>query len=418
LTIARTANWAGNVTFSGPIRRPTSVPELQDLVAGADAVRAVGSRHSFNSIADSTGLLVSVEALDVPIEVDAGAATVTVGGGATYAEVCRALDGSGLAVPNLGSLPHISVAGACATGTHGSGDGNGVLATAVSGLEMVTADGSLVSLSRDADGGRFAGSVVALGTLGVVVSVTLDLVPAFEMRQWVYDGLSWSALTSHLDEIFASGYSVSVFTGWLPDSAGQLWLKRRADDDRADAPELFGARVADAPRHPIAGMPVENCTEQLGRPGWSHDRLPHFRAEFTPSAGDELQSEFLLPRRHAVAAIETLRGLSAQIAPVLHVGELRTVARDDLWLSPAYDEDVIGIHFTWIDDAAAVSPVLAAVDEALRPYGARPHWGKLFVTPSDVVRSLYPRLADFTALAREFDPDGVFGNEFVDRYLT
>lgn len=417
MTTIQTTNWAGNITFSGPIHRPSSVPELQELVASARSVRAVGSRHSFNAIADSHGVLVSTEVLERPVEVNQATRTATVSASTRYTRLCRELDAAGMAVPNLGSLPHISVAGACATATHGSGDGNGNLATAVSALEIVTADGSLVSMSRDGDGDRFDGAVVSLGALGVVVSLTLDVVPAFDVRQWVYDDLSWASLNAEFDEVFAGGYSVSVFTRWLPDSAGQLWVKRRGDDDRHVVPELFGARLAGGPRHPIAGMPVENCTEQGGRPGRWHERLPHFRAEFTPSAGAELQSEYLVPRRHAQAAVEALRRVGPQIAPVLQVGELRTVAADGLWLSPAYREDVLGIHFTWVDDAAAVAPVLRAVDATLAPYEARPHWGKLFATAPDVLRSSYPRLPEFADLAVEVDPDGVFRNEFLDHYV-
>lgn len=410
-------NWAGNVEFTAAsVHRPTTIEQLQELVAGAAAVRALGTGHSFSPIADSPGVLVAVDALDLPPVLDAKAATVTVGAGVRYAQLSRWLHASGCALHNLGSLPHLSVAGACATGTHGSGDGNGGLATAVAAVEMVTASGELVTVRRGADA-DFAGMVVSLGMLGVAVRVTLDVLPRYDVRQWVFDGLSWERLTDLLDDVFAAGYSVSVFTGWRGDRAGQLWVKRRADDPRGAEPELFGARAADGPRHPIRGMPVENCTDQLGAPGPWHDRLPHFRAEFTPSAGDELQSEYLVPRRHAVAAVAALRQLGTQIAPVLQVGELRTVAADQLWLSPSYGTDMLGIHFTWVSDSAAVLPVIGAVEEALAPFGARPHWGKVFTTPPEVIRELYPRLPDFVRLAHHHDPPGKFRNDFVDCYI-
>jgi alditol oxidase len=410
-------NWAGNVEFAAAsVHRPMTVEEVQELVAGAPAVRALGTGHSFSPIADSRGVLVAVDALDLPPVLDVEARTVTVGAGVRYAQLSRWLHASGCALHNLGSLPHLSVAGACATGTHGSGDGNGGLATAVAAVEMVTASGELVTVRRGADA-DFAGMVVSLGMLGVAVRVTLDVLPKYDVRQWVFDGLSWERLTERFDDVFAAGYSVSVFTGWRADQAGQLWVKRRADDPRGADPELFGARAADEQRHPIRGMPVENCTDQLGAPGQWHDRLPHFRAEFTPSAGDELQSEYLVPRRHAVAAVEALRRLGAQIAPVLQVGELRTVAADQLWLSPSYGTDVLGIHFTWVSDSAAVLPVMEAVEEALAPFGARPHWGKVFTVPPDRVRASYPRMTDFASLARRYDPHAKFRNDFVDRYI-
>ena len=411
-------NWAGNIEFAAQhVHRPSSIEELQELIANATAVRPLGTGHSFNPIADSRGLLISVDALEVPPALDPKAGTVTVGAGARYAQLSRWLHASGWALHNLGSLPHLSVAGACATGTHGSGDGNGGLGTAVSAVEMVTSSGELVTVRRGSDT-DFAGTVVSLGMLGVAVRLTLDVQPAYEMRQWVFDGLSWERLVAELDDVFAAGYSVSVFTGWRPDRAGQLWVKRRVDDPRDAEPELFGGRAADGPRHPIDGMPVENCTAQLGATGPWHERLPHFRAEFTPSAGDELQSEYLVPRRHAVDAVESLRRLGDRIAPVLQVGELRTVARDDLWLSPSHGTDVLGIHFTWVNDGATVRPVMAAVEDAIGPLGARPHWGKVFNMAPDTVRACYPRLADFERLVRRYDPHGKFRNDFVDRYVA
>ncbi|MBB4933078.1 xylitol oxidase [Lipingzhangella halophila] len=419
MTTAHRSNWAGNITFrAAELHRPATVAELQKLVAASGAIRAVGTRHSFNDIADSPGAQVSLDALDQPVEVDTGAGTVTVGAGARYAQLSAALDAAGVALHNLGSLPHISVAGACATGTHGSGDGNGSLATAVRAIDLVTADGELVTLHRDRDGDRFAGAVVGLGALGIVVRLTLDVIPTFDVRQWVFDGLSWTALTDHLDAVFAAGDSVSVFTRWHADQAGRVWVKRRADTHQPDAGELFGARPAEGPRHPVPGMPAEYCTEQDGVAGRWHDRLPHFRAEFLPSSGAELQTEYLVPRDRAADALAALARLRERIAPILQVCELRTVARDALWLSPAYQRDVLGIHFTWVDDEAAVRPVLRGIEAALAPFAPRPHWGKLFSIAPEQVRAAYPRFADFAALAGEFDPHGKFRNAFLDRFLT
>lgn len=411
-------NWAGNVTFSADrVYAPASISDLRDLVARSRRVRALGSGHSFNRIADTSGVLVSAESIRSPLVVDHESATVTVGAGARYADVACALHSHGLALANLASLPHITVAGSVATGTHGSGDENGNLATAVSALEMVTADGEILTLRPDADSDRYAGAVLALGALGVVVALTLDAVPAFEVRQWVYDGLEWNSLIANLDEIFASGYSVSVFTGWQNDLVGQVWVKRRADDPQEPEPELFGAGAATGPRHPIDGMLVENSTPQLGVPGPWHERLPHFRAEFTPSVGDELQSEYLVPREHAVPALQAMADVRDRIWPALQVGELRTVAADELWLSPSYRCDVLAIHFTWVQDMETVRPAIRAVEDALEPFQPRPHWGKLFTLSPEVVQSRYPRLADFQKLAGELDPGGKLRNDFIQRYV-
>jgi len=411
-------NWARNITFGADrLEAPTSVEQLQDLVASSDRLRALGSGHSFSDIADTPGVLVSLAGLPEHVEIDAEQSTATVSAGIRYTHLCRRLHANSYALHNLGSLPHISVAGSCATATHGSGDANGNLATAVSAIEMVTADGSLVTLSRSADGDLFEGAVVGLGSLGIVTSLTLDVQPAFDVRQRVYEGLPFDVLVERFDEIFAGGYSVSVFTDWRRSRVDKVWVKRRADDPRDAVATFMGAVPTDAARHPVPGMPAGNCTEQMGVPGPWHERLPHFRPDFTPSSGRELQSEYLVPRRHAVDALDAMRRTGHRVAPVLQIAELRTVASDRLWMSPSYRRDVMGIHFTWIHDMDAVLPVVGLVERALASFDAAPHWGKLSTVPAEVVRALYPRLGDFRELVNAHDPDGKFRNAFVDRYL-
>ena len=414
-------NWAGNVTFSASgFHRPSSVPELQRLVAGGRHVRALGTGHSFNTLADTSGDLVSLAGLPRLIEVDTANASVTVGAGLAYGELAAELNAAGRALHNLASLPHISVAGACATGTHGSGERNGNLATAVSAATMVTADGDLVTVSRDGDPDQFSGAVVGLGALGIVTRMTLDTLPAFEVRQYVYDDLPLEQVIEHFDEIAGSAYSVSLFTDWRGPRMSQVWVKQRADDAGAPVlgPRWLGAGRADGPRHPLPGLPAASCTEQMGRPGPWHERLPHFRLEFTPSAGDELQSEYLLPRGAAIDALDALQQIAGPLAGVVQVCEIRTVAPDHLWLSPSYRRDSVAVHFTWVNDWAAVAPVLAQVEQRLVPLHARPHWGKLFAISPEIVRGLYPRLADFGRLMRRCDPAGKFRNDLLDRYVT
>jgi xylitol oxidase len=405
-------NWSGNVTFAAKrVHRPSSVDELRRLVAATQRLRPLGTAHSFSRIADTDGEQVSVAGLPPEVAIDRDRGTATVAAGIRYGELVGALHEAGYGLPGLASLPHISVAGACATGTHGSGNRVGNLATAVSAVELVSADGSLVTLSRDDP--RFAGAVVGLGAAGVVTRLTLDLVPAFEVAQYVYDRLPYEVLVERWQEVFAAAYSVSVFTTWTGPYADQVWLKHR---DPWRAPDSWlGARRADGPRHPIPGMSPVHCTEQLGVPGPWYARLPHFRLEFTPSSGEELQSEYLLPRGAAAEALAVIDQIRDRVAPVLQICELRTVAADELWLSPSYQRDTIAVHFTWIADAAAVTPVIAAVEERLAPLEPRPHWGKLSGIGPDVVRSRYPRWKDFVALTRELDPAGKFRNEFVDR---
>jgi alditol oxidase len=419
LTAKRT-NWAGNVTFAAErFHQPRSVAELQQLVAESRRVRALGTGHSFNRLADTPGDLVSVEHLPRLIEIDTPNAAVTISASMRYGELAIALNRSGRALHNLGSLPHISVAGACATATHGSGDTNGSLATAVSALELVTADGDLITARRDADPGRFPGTVVALGALGVVTSMTLDTVPAFSVRQYVYEGLPYEQVAERFDAIMSSAYSVSLFTDWRSPRIRQAWLKRRADAVGPPEPAALwlGGRLADGPRNPVPGMPPAYSTEQLGLPGPWHERLPHFRPEFTPSSGDELQSEYLLPRAAAIDALLSMDQIASLLAAVTHVSEIRTIAADELWLSPCYQRDTVAFHFTWVSDWQAVAPVLAEVEERLAPLHARPHWGKLFSMAPETLQGLYPRLDDFRRLMLDHDPEGKFRNDLLDRYL-
>ena len=408
-------NWAGNLTYRAEaLVAPRSLDELQEVVAGTERVRALGSRHSFTEISDTEGVLVSLAGLPdaASVEVDEESGTATVGAGAAYGAVGVELERRGWALATMASLPHISVAGAIATGTHGSGDATGSLASAVAGIDYVGADGEVRALRRgDPD---FDGSVVALGALGILTRVTLDVEPTYAVRQDVYTGLSWSAVEQHFDAITSTGHSTSLFTRFDDSGIRQAWFKSRL----ADAPgETFGAVAATGPLHMLDDAPTESVTDQTGVPGPWLDRLPHFRMEFTPSRGAELQSEYLVPRSSGLAAITELRRLADLMAPVIQVAEIRTVARDALWLSSSYDTDVVAFHFTWLLDEPAVYAVLPALEAALLPLGARPHWGKCFVARADELAPLYPRWDDFRRLRERQDPGGKFGNAFLDSVL-
>ncbi|MET7279686.1 D-arabinono-1,4-lactone oxidase [Kribbella sp. NPDC005582] len=391
------------------LERPRSVAELQELVARSEKVRVLGTGHSFNRIADSSGTLVTVA--DLPKVLEIGTSGATVSAGLRYGEIVPALQARGLALHNLGSLPHISVAGACATGTHGSGDTNRPLADAVYAIKFIDASGELVTLTRDDP--DFNGAVVALGALGVVVSLTLNVERSYQISQVVYDGLPVQRLQSDFDKVMGSAYSVSAFTDWV-DPGVMVWRKQKTPQF---APEWLGAKVADGPRHPIKGMPADYATEQGGVPGPWNERLPHFRLEFTPSNGDELQSEYFVPRRRAGEAVEVLRALGKQFTEIIQVSEVRTIAADDLWLSPSQGRDTVALHFTWVQDEAAVRPVLEKLEEALAPLDARPHWGKVFAADAATLAQRYPKVRDFIALANRYDPEGKFRNEYLDKYL-
>lgn len=475
----RLRNWAGNYTYgASALHVPESVEQLRELVVRFRRIKALGTRHSFNDIADCDGVLISLEKLNRVVALDRKNHRVTVEGGIRCGELSQYLNNNGYALHNLASLPHITVAGACATATHGSGDRNRNLAAAVHSMEVLKADGETVVFTRGQPDRDIAGAAVSLGGLGIIVNMTLDVVPAFPMCQHVYEHLPMAKLQDHFDDIFSSAYSVSLFTDWKQETFNQVWLKRRLDgqasvpvrerdshphseprpapgldphpssdhspvpaadqardqasdvasrqtaDQAADAafvrsePEFFGAVLADGKRNPVPGQSPVHCSEQMGIPGPWHERLPHFRMDFTPSAGEELQSEYFVPREKAVEALYAVSRIRDRIWPHLYISEIRTIAADDLWMSPCYRRDSVGIHFTWKADGEAVRQVLPLIEEQLAPYEARPHWGKLFAMPPDQVKACYEKLPDFRELLMRCDPEGKFRNDFLKRYVA
>jgi xylitol oxidase len=413
-------NWAGNIEYGTErLYTTTSLQQAREYVKSESKLKVLGTRHSFNHIADSKDCFLSLQPMNEVVTIDPAARTVKVAGGITYGQLAPYLDSHGFALHNLASLPHISVVGACMTATHGSGEKNGNLSTAVSALEIVTASGEVLKLSRARDGESFNGAVVGLGALGVITSITLDVQPSYMMRQYVYEHLPFSALQDHFDAIESSAYSVSLFTDWQKQRVNEVWIKSRVEEGAAfhAAPEFFGATLATRNLHPIAELSAENCTEQMGVLGPWYERLPHFRMGFTPSAGKELQSEFFVPRRHAVEAILAVERLRDQVSPSLLITEIRAIAADNLWMSPCHEQDSVTIHFTWKPDWPAVSKLLPLIEKELAPFNAKPHWAKLFSTSPQTLRSLYTRMPDFIALATKYDPQGKFRNDFLNQNI-
>lgn len=413
-------NWAGNVTYSAArLHRPASVAEVQEIVRTTKKLRALGSRHSFNWIADSTDDLITLEKLNHVLSLDADKRTVTVEGGIKYGQLCAQIESAGLALHNLASLPHISVAGGSATATHGSGVNNGNLATAVSAMELVTADGQIIERSRAQNGDEFDGMVVGLGAVGIITKLTLDLVPSFQMRQDLYENLQLDILMQNFQAVVSAGYSVSLFTDWKQAAFNQVWLKRKITDGAPveEMPIFFGATRATRRLHPIGALSSENCTEQMGIPGPWYDRLPHFKFEFTPSSGDELQTEYFVPQQNAAAAIQAIAQIRANVAPLLQISEIRTIAADNFWMSPCYQQPCTALHFTWVNNWDAVQELLPIVEAQLAPLNARPHWGKLFTMSPQRVQSLYPKLPAFRQLLEHYDPTGKFRNAFVNEFI-
>jgi xylitol oxidase len=412
-------NWAGNISFhDAQTLTPTSVEELQKIVATNSLVRARGTAHSFNSIADTTGVGILLRELPQVIEVDSARSVVRVSGGLRYGDLAQSLHAKGFALHNLASLPHISIAGAIATGTHGSGVTNGSLSTEVRALDLVLADGDIRRLTREDLEDTFNAAVVGLGLLGIVSTLELDIEPTYQISQVVYPNFPRSLFYENLNDILGAAYSVSFFTTWGEKDDGQVWTKERTSQFAGEREsELFGIPAASAKQHPIPGIDPIHCTEQLNQPGAWHERLPHFKLEFTPSAGDELQSEYLVPRSYAAQALAALESLSAEINELLQVSEIRTVKADNLWLSPGYEMDVVGIHFTW-QKTDEIYQLLSRIEEVLANFQARPHWGKVYTYDRDYLASVYPKFSEFKALAETLDPTAKFQNEMTSEIFA
>jgi xylitol oxidase len=404
------STWARTHDFQAPtLVEARSIDEVREVVAAGGPVRPLGTRHSFHDLADSEGTLVTVTGIPADAALDESRREVTVGAGTRYGVLARWLEDRGWALHNLGSLPHISIGGAIATGTHGSGHGNGSLATAVRGLEYVDASGALTEVrAGDPD---FPALVVGLGAYGIVVRVTLAIEPSYRMRQDVYSGLPWETFLADPDAVTGSAYSTSVFTNW-GDDVGDVWRKARTEAAEPPAEWLDARRRTETAS--LVGS-TENLTEQLGIEGAWCDRLPHFRLDATPSNGDEIQSEYFVARSDAAAALNAVRQFADDIRPHLLVSELRTVRADDLWLSGAYGRDTLAIHFTWANHPGPVRDLLPRIEAALAPFGARPHWGKWHTMDAAAVAAVFPRLADARAVFHRLDPDARFANAHLRR---
>ncbi|MEZ4826150.1 MAG: FAD-binding protein [Bacteroidia bacterium] len=407
-------NWAGNYTYKAPsLHQPGTPEEVQQLVKQLDKQKALGSRHCFNNIADSPQNQISTVRLNKIVSLDTDNKTITVESGARYGDFATELDTRGYALHNLASLPHITVAGACTTATHGSGMTLGNLATAVVGMEIVTPQGEIITVNREHP--DFYGLVVGLGAIGIITKVTLQIEDTYQVRQDIFQELPLASLESHFEEIMSAGYSVSLFTNWLDQKVSQVWVKRRTDQPLAElGNDFYGATAATRNLHPIVEISPENCTDQMGVDGPWYNRLPHFKMGFMPSGGAELQSEYFIPRENAVDAILALEKKKDLINPQLMITEVRTIAADELWMSPCYHQDSVAIHFTWKQKPEEVGKLLPMIEAELSPYNVKPHWGKLFSIDPAVLRSRYEKYPDFLALAKKYDPEGKFRNDYLN----
>ena len=411
-------NWAGNYTYSTDnLVAPKTVEELQEFIKSYKKAKGLGTTHCFNGIADSKFNQISTANLNKVISLDKENQTITVESGIKYGEFCEYLDQNGFALHNLASLPHISVAGACSTSTHGSGINNGSLATAAVALEMVNGKGELVTLTKEKNREEFLMAIVSLGTLGIITKVTLKVLPTFKMKQVVYQNMPMAVLEKDFEKIMASGYSVSLFTDWKNKNVSEVWIKVKSDEVSEFAPEFYGAKLATKNLHPIESADPVNCTDQMGVDGTWYERMPHFKMGFTPSSGKELQAEYFVNIKDAYPAFMAVEKLKEKVAPLLFISEIRTIAADDIPMSPFYKKTCLAIHFTWKQEVDAVMALLPEVEKALEPFGARPHWGKIFTLNPNMLQARIEKLNEFKALMLKHDPEGKFRNNFIDTTL-
>ncbi|SFP99826.1 D-arabinono-1,4-lactone oxidase [Parafilimonas terrae] len=410
-------NWAGNITYnSNRLYNAASVNEVQDIIAKHANIKALGTRHCFNTIADSQHNFISLLQMNKVLHIDETSSTVTMQSGMKYGELAPLINSKGLALHNLASLPHTSVAGACITATHGSGVHNKNLSAAVTAFEFIDAEGRLHHLSKQKDGEKFNGLVVNLGAAGVITSITLQAEPTYNIKQFVFEHLSFNTMKENFKTIMGAGYSVSLFTDWTND-INEVWIKQKANEQQAGMKAFFDAMPATGNLHPIASISAEHCTEQMGVAGAWHERLPHFRMGFTPSSGEELQSEYFVADEHAVDAIMAVQKLTDKISPYLLISEIRSIAADELWLSPCYKQNSTAIHFTWKQNWPAVQKLLPLIEETLAAYNAKPHWGKLFSMTGLQLQNRYEKINAFKSLLKEYDAKGKFRNDFLNRNI-
>ncbi len=418
-TLTERRNWGRNIIFKAKnLEEPASVEELQELMSKTGFKKGLGSTHSYNDIADSPLTQISLRKLNRIISIDESNSTVAIEGGIKYEELAPQLHERGFALQNLASLPQVTVAGAAATGTHGSGTENGSLATVVREMEICLADGQLISLSRENNPDIFDGVVVNLGGLGIITRMVLDIEPAYDARQDIYLDLPLENVIENFDEIMSSGYSVCLFTKWQNDILDQAWIKRRVDQPVDDlGMEFYGGKICDRNIHPIIDMSAEACTAQMGEVGPWYDRLPHFRINAMPSAFDELQSEFFVPIENAGEAIRAISKHGDKFLPYLYISEIRTIAADNFWMSQFYKRATIAIHFTWKSNWPEVQKLLPVIEATLAPFSIRPHWGKLYTIDAKTIQRSFERFPDFLELLKTYDPEGRFRNAYLNRII-
>lgn len=404
------ANWGGNLAFEqAEVVKPKTISELAEMVR-VNKVRPVGTLHSFSPIAKGEGLLMSTANLAIKPELDSDRSVVRFGAAMRFGELALFLEQNGFALRNMGSLPHISVAGAAATGTHGSGDKNQILSSSLTSFSYLNHEGELIKVEKQDP--LFEAFRLGLGAYGIWVEAELSIVPSFQIRQDIFLEIPWSYFLEDPSRLTSAGYSVSLFGKWGTSTISQTWVKSEVEDPRAGVPIAAIAPEQNSKRELADGV-GDNLTEQGGKPGpWLH-RLPHFRLDASPSAGNEIQTEYFFTRDKIAHAIEAVHSVAGKINPVLIISEIRSIAQDDAWLSPMRRGDSIALHFTWKNEPELVDIAVQELEKVLAPMEPIPHWGKVHhFTQSDLERA-HPMLSKAREQFENADPSGKFSSDYL-----
>lgn len=432
----RTSNWSGTVAWDDcEVLEPTTIGELQSIIAYSPKVRVIGSAHSFTPLVRSSGrvkpTLLSLRHIPRTWSLDEKKKTVTVDAATTYSELCHALDKTGFALPNTSSLSHFQIAGAIATATHGSsGSRNGRLtrsglADTVVGLEIVGPDGTIRNVNKGHP--QFSSSVVSLGMVGVVTRVTLSLVDDYDVIQRVYG--KWpptptgtlSAFLSSLPKTIAQFDSFSAFVKWNVDDFGLLIGRKQVPRGATDSASTTDPRLITGPIQGFLGQ-GDFATTGVGR--WC-DKMFLWKNNGSPFVSQpELQIAHFVPFRDVERALHATRKVVSTWGDEVLYCELRAVRGDEHLLSPysadAPKPDSFSISHS-LDARLGVEKVrqrASELESVLRPYQVRPHWGKLTaMTASDLKEAYGLKLKRFQEVQQQVDPNRKFTNDYLEHLL-
>ncbi|KAI1700234.1 d-arabinono-1,4-lactone oxidase domain-containing protein [Ditylenchus destructor] len=359
----RLHNWGNNFRFSTQnIQYPTSVEEVQQIVRNANKLRVVGTRHSFSKIADSPNTMLSTLALKNIIGFDPTVPSITVQAGITYTDLNPFLPNYGPNDPELKAI------------------------------------------------------AVGLGAFGVITQVELEVEPTFNLTNYVFVNMPEQDIYDHFDEIENLGYSVQLFTDFsTPGVWDQVWVWVRSDENSnvGNMQNLYGATRTHEQVTAIEALPPTYLMEQGKEQPWYYG-LVDYHLGLSGFDGAEIQSEYFMPYENAIPAIQAVSNFSDLIAPRVYTMLIRTIKGDDLWMSESFNETTVAIHFTWKPNMTAVMEVLPQIEQALLPYGARPHWGKVFAQGPETYLHRYPKLNQWKQLAETLDPTHKFRNKFLE----